>query len=399
MIKYFYLTLLLLSFSPAHSADTFTEMFTQGQANIAFRYRYEYVDQENFSRDANASTIRTRLSFLTDEYNNLSFFAELENINEVLSDNFNAGGGNTPDRTEFPTVADPNGTEFNQAWLNWNIGNNALKVGRQMMILDNQRFVGAAGWRQNGQTFDAVRFDWQLSNSRLLLAYVDQANRVLGEDVPGGRHDNASVLINWAYQINERHRFVGYHYDIENKDVAAFSTAIFGASYNTNWQWNDYRVNFGLEYATQSDQDNNPVDYTANYWSLDAGLQIGSVNVFIGHEVLTGDANREGAAFRTPLASQHGIHGWADQFINTPDAGLEDNFIGIKGKHNSLSWELAYHTYDAESGDADYGDELNAKISKQINEKYSLLLKAADYNSDSFAQDVTKLWFMVEAQF
>jgi hypothetical protein len=32
-----------------------------------------------------------------------------------------------------------------------------LTLGRQRINLDDQRFVGSVGWRQNEQTFDAVR--------------------------------------------------------------------------------------------------------------------------------------------------------------------------------------------------------------------------------------------------
>jgi hypothetical protein len=48
------------------SADGFTEKLAQAFEDdllgLSFRYRYEFVDEDDFAKDANASTLRTRLS-------------------------------------------------------------------------------------------------------------------------------------------------------------------------------------------------------------------------------------------------------------------------------------------------------------------------------------------------
>ena len=55
-------------------------------------------------------------------------------------------------------VADPKGTELNQGYVQYKgIDNVGLKLGRQRINLDNQRFIGGVGWRQQEQTFDAFR--------------------------------------------------------------------------------------------------------------------------------------------------------------------------------------------------------------------------------------------------
>ena len=38
----------------------------------------------------------------------------------------------------------------------------------------------------------------------------------------------------------------------------------------------------------------------------------------LGWEVLGGDEDEPGEAFRTPLATLHAFNGWADQFLTTP---------------------------------------------------------------------------------
>ena len=50
--------------SPAHAADEEqlkSGLENQGHVDLDFRYRYELVDQAGLAKDANASTLRTRL--------------------------------------------------------------------------------------------------------------------------------------------------------------------------------------------------------------------------------------------------------------------------------------------------------------------------------------------------
>jgi hypothetical protein len=45
------------------TATDLSSMVTDGKVNFDFRYRYEFVDQDGIDKDANASTLRSRLSY------------------------------------------------------------------------------------------------------------------------------------------------------------------------------------------------------------------------------------------------------------------------------------------------------------------------------------------------
>ena len=145
-----------------------------------FRYRYEYVDQDSFDRNARASTLKSRITFKSAEYQNLSFLAEVDNVSYIGDDDFNStDNGNT----EFPVVADPEDTELNQVWLRyaWNSGSGT--VGRQRINHGDQRFVGGVAWRQNEQTYDSVRGLWSpIEGLNIDVSYVDKINRIFGPD-------------------------------------------------------------------------------------------------------------------------------------------------------------------------------------------------------------------------
>jgi hypothetical protein len=378
-------------FQSANAANSLMESFTEGETNLSFRYRYEFVDQDGFVKNAKASTLRTRLNFETAEYNGFSFFGEIDNITEVFDDNFNSGAGTSPGRTRFPVVADPNGTELNQAWVNYRFKDfNNIKLGRQKIVLDNQRFIGSVGFRQNEQTFDALSAVFDISDSELFIAYVDNVNRIFGDDVPAGDHDNSTTLVNWSNEFDDIGKLSVYYYDINNKDVSAFSTTTLGARFTGNRN----AFNYALEFANQNDAHNNSVNYSANYLRLDTGYDFKLATVYAGYEVLDGDANNGASMFRTPLATLHKFNGWADKFLNTPQDGIESAFIGIKGLNSGFKWQFDYYDFQAQDSSRDLGSELNFEVAKDINQNVSVIFRAAIYDADTHATDTTKFWFM-----
>ena len=160
--------LLALNAATATAADDdFASLLNDGTFNASLRYRYEWVDQaccdptlppgSAFSKNAHASTLRTRLSFETGSWQDALAFVEVEDVHTIFANQYNAGGGNTLSRADFPEVNDPQTTELNQVYLDYRgFGPLQLRVGRQRIEYGNQRFVGSVGWRQNDQTFDAA---------------------------------------------------------------------------------------------------------------------------------------------------------------------------------------------------------------------------------------------------
>jgi hypothetical protein len=134
--------------------NSFADAITNGRPYLKARYRYEIVDQDGFTKNARASTLLTRVGFETQKFKGFSALLEGENNTILGHQNFN---DTINGRTQFPVVADPEITELNQAYINYHgIFDTAIRVGRQRIRLDNQRFIGTVSFRQNEQTFDAV---------------------------------------------------------------------------------------------------------------------------------------------------------------------------------------------------------------------------------------------------
>jgi hypothetical protein len=390
------------SHQPAWAADNLAEMFTNGKAKVAFRYRFEFVDQDNFVNDAEASTLRGRVNFGTDAWNGWSAFGEFDYITDVIWDDYNAGAGNTPDKVNYPVVADPTGSDLNQAYIQWeNTEGTRLRGGRQRIIFDNARFVGNVGWRQNEQTYDAGLFSQKWNGFDFELAYVWKVNRIFGNDVPAGEHDHSTALVNVSRAWEGSGKLTGYYYDIDNEDAAAASNRTYGIRWAGKTKWDNNAVSYTLEYASQDDSADNPVNYSADYYRGDLAVTFGGLTPSIGYESLGADGNRAGASFSTPLATLHAFNGWADRFLATPPGGLNDLFLGLKGGLADWTWNIIYHDFEAETGGGSYGDEIDASISRKFGEHYGLLFKAAFFDADSGSNyvDVTKLWVQFTANF
>jgi hypothetical protein len=208
---------------PLQAADSFTVAFKEGKAGLAFRYRFEGVDQDSFDKDAKASTLRTRLNFRTADLRGFSLFGEADFVMNIGWDDFNAGGGTSPNKGDYPVVADPTGYDLNQGYIQWKNDKGTLfRGGRERIIYDNARFVGNVGWRQNEQTYDGVYFQQKVSGFDLQAAWVGQVNRIFGNQVDAGKHDYNTWLVNGSKAWDGVGKLTAYYYDINNKDAAAF---------------------------------------------------------------------------------------------------------------------------------------------------------------------------------
>lgn len=387
---------------PVQADDDLVGQIKNGKFGYSFRYRLESVEQDNYVEDALASTLRSRFNFKSGEKTGLGFFVEGDWVLEIGANDFNAGAGNTPDRVQYPVVADPDGLDLNQAYIQWRTdGGTLIRGGRERIIFDNARFVGNVGWRQNEQTFDAVYaqhkaggFDWQ-------GAWVGQVNRIFGSDVDAGQHKNNTWLLNGSRKWDGIGKLVAYYYDIDNKDVAAFSTYTYGVRFSNALTSDRYTMSYGVDLAHQADAHNNPVSYSADYYRFDFAVGIKAFTPYLGYEVLGGNADKAGAAFRTPLATLHAFNGWADKFLGTPKAGLKDLFFGAKGKLGIANWNVVYHEFNAEDGGQRYGTELDASVGTSFAERYGVLLKAAWFDGEpgTVYDDTTKVWIQLTAGF
>lgn len=85
----------------------------------------------------------------------------------------------TPETQGLPTIADPQNTELNQAYVGYTfLTHTKAQIGRQRLIMDNARFEGNVGFRQDEQTFDTLAVNYQKDGQLLQAAYLGHINGI-----------------------------------------------------------------------------------------------------------------------------------------------------------------------------------------------------------------------------
>lgn len=400
------LVLAVLAATPvaAEEASELPTAIKSGTVGIDVRARFEQVDQDGFDEDAQATTTRLRLNYKTGQWKNWSGFLEFDHVFNVLLTDYDSGAGTSPGKAgEYPVIADPDGSDLNQLYLGYSSDPDwKWRFGRQRILLDNERFVGGVGWRQNEQTFDSASLTTTaVKNTTLFYSYIGQVRRIFGQEVAAGDSNVDTHLLNAQIKLHDNWTLTPYLYYIDDHDEVANSTSTFGARIAGKLPLGEGKIELLGEFATQSDVADAPVSFDADYahlmatWSGSQGLSIG-----LGFESLGGSSD-PGEAFRTPLATLHAFNGWADKFLSTPNAGIEDSYAVVKYAFGKWNLNAVLHDFAAESGGGDFGSEFDVSAGRKLGERYGLLLKAAFFSADSESSltDTDKFWIMLTASY
>ena len=301
---------LLLAAAPALAADD------GGKPSLELRYRYEHVEQDGVARNANAHTARLRLGYRTARWHGWSALAEADGVAHLGGERFNDTRNG---RTGYPTVADPDYAELNQALLRYDGAHANVQFGRQRINLGNQRFVGGVGWRQNEQTYDGVRLQaspWK--PLQLDYAWIGGINTVFGPgdgeaSTPANRSDidGDSHLLQATWTPLPALTATAYHYRLELENVAVTATAPLGTlssrTSGLRLAGSHGGVSYAAEYARQRELDGNPWRLDSRYALAELGYSVRGASFKAGWESLGGGGGPGNRAFQTPLATKHGL--------------------------------------------------------------------------------------------
>ena len=90
--------------------------------------------------------------------------------------------------------------------------------------MDDHRFIGHVGWRQNIQTFDAATADYTgIENLSVKAFFSDSVDRVNGDDFKMDTYG-----LNVSYQFYDNFKLTGFYYEMDDADNAAFENETLG---------------------------------------------------------------------------------------------------------------------------------------------------------------------------
>ncbi|WP_310541541.1 alginate export family protein [Phenylobacterium sp.] len=379
---------------------TLSDQIAAGRLLLEVRARYEGVDQTRtpvLREDGQAFTVRTRLGWETADFKGFKGLIEFEDVRQIGPEHFavNVPGAatlplNGADKARYPIINDPDVTELNRAHLTWT-PNGALQItaGRQRILLDDQRFVGNVGWRQDEQTFDSVRADFALGRVKGTYAYVTHINRILGEMRDW---DSDSHLLNVTWSPAEALRLQGFVYALDFGNSAINSSITKGGKASGKAWLGLYQVAYNATYAVQSEYRGNTADFDLDYVAADVAGTFDIYTVKLGYESLEGNGAR---GFTTPLATVHAFQGWSDAFVSPGGNksfadGIEDKNVSFNVKPRfrrtylfNTDLIVRYHDFDDQRTGADLGSEWDVQLTAALTAKLSIALKYADFRREA----------------
>ena len=373
--------------------------------SIDARLRYEATEQDGLAEKADALTLRVRPGVQVTK-GRWSLLVEGE-ANLAIADDYNDG---TNGKTAFPLIADPPNLELNRAQLRY-AGANwlAFTAGRQRIELADQRFVGSAGFRQNEQTYDAVRL--QVGKPAGLsadLTYSWSVRTVNGRNGAGTRPqaiggDNILAVVGYGTPIGT---VSGFAYLVDQDEVAVQGYRLASQTWGLRFAGSqslakDVKLTYVASWARQSDWHRNPNDYAADYWLAEVGVSAGGLSATGGYEILGADGGAAFTSVQTPLASHFRFNGWAGKFVTTPPNGLRDLYASLGyGWKKTAGFDAigvigVWHHFDSDRADQHYGDEIGLALTAKRG-RTGGSVRYAHYRADAFATDTDRLWLTLE---
>ena len=367
-VRYIALCIGLLSLPFLNADETSWKLpeIGPGVINLDARLRYEYNGTDAGTDSVNGLGLRTRLGYKWDWEGSVSSQVEIEDLYFIESDN------RPP--LDVPT------TEVNQAWVDFE----GMKIGRQIYTLDDHRFIGHVGWRQNIQSFDALTGIFKPDQStNLNFAYLDSVKRINATT-----QDLNGVIANGTRKFSEKFALTAFAYLLDFEQPALSSSDTIGLRATGMLKHDQNSVGYAISYATQDDNSGSTIPFDLDYL---AGEITGSANgstIAFGFEFLEGDGT---SGFSTPLATVHKFNGFADQFAGASlglagglSQGLKDYYVRYSGEIANLDIPItiSYHRFEAENLADFLGNEFDLVATYELNDHTQIVSKYASYQSD-----------------
>jgi hypothetical protein len=380
--------------APEGEVSTPLEAIAAGKPILEVRSRYEHWDQTKtatLTQNGQALTVRARVGWETAAFHDVTGLVDFDVTRWLGPQRFaiSSGSGaplNGADKARYPIINDPEVTELNRLQLTWAPSRAAqVTVGRQRIAFDDSRFVGAAPWRMDEQTFDAVRADVSRGRFKATYAYVAKVNRTLGE---AADWDSDSHFLNAGWTFSDALRVQGFVYAFDFEQAPASSMISKGARVSGKAKAGPYGLAYSATFARQNDWRGKTAPFELDYFGADVAATGGIYTVRLGYDALEGNGQR---GFGSAIGAAHGVNGWADAWSSA--GGIKNFADGLQDANVTLTvkpkwrWLPArselmarYHDFDDYRTNVDLGHEWNLSWIAPVTQKLTFQWKYADFD-------------------
>jgi hypothetical protein len=313
-----------------------------------------------------------------------------------------------------PLIPDAPSTQLNQALINIQWQTWQVNIGKQSLILGNQRHLGGNGFWHDEQTFDALRVQYALENDgRIEYAKITQVHRITGpnaktplspEDInyntlqgqrPAnamGTHNLNGQWLNYNFSWQDTYKFNLFGLDINNLTAPKLNHQTFGMAVQFQKTFGYFKLHTGGERSIQ----NRANTKTIPYLRLTNSVSYLHWQLLYEYEKL---GSKNNTSFITPLGSLHDFQGFADQFLQTPHAGLTDNQLSLRFRHKGYRFTSAAHHFTNAQQNQFLGKELNLDIQIPYSQNIEINLRYGHFWSPASKQPTQRLFLTGTAHF
>jgi len=296
----------------------------------------------------------------------------------------------------YPLLPDPRYTGVNQAYVEHSgIEGLRVRAGRQIVRMDNQRWVSDNDFRQTPQLFDGVGAWYEaLPGTELYAGYFGRVR-----ETSGTTESLKLTLLHAAWNPAPGHSLAAYGYFHDQAQNGAF-TGFADSSYRVIGVRAEGAIAgaggidfpYIAEYAVQRPFAGGNSLIRAPYWRAGGGIAWRRSVLRFDYEVKGSNGGYYGV--QMPLTDFYAFNGWTLHFFNTPRRGLRDGWVTVRQGLHGFTFYTEAHRFRTDFGGIDQGRELDAGITYDWNERLTLRLQHARYDRGTGTPDpnIRKTW-------
>ena len=350
---------------------------------------------------------RTRLNFDYKHTDRLHLYISLQNVNVWGQSQ------------QIQAVDRTGGMSVFEAYAEFPLVNTlSAKVGRQMIVLDDDRIFGSLDWHPAGRSHDAVNLNWTPCDQwtlRGFFAYNQSGSTTtptLNVNTPSGQNFTPGAgqdyqhlqALHAHYNISEAHQLsllfanLGYRTD----DSADQNMQTFGAHYTGK----SNQLSYGASAYMQTGKNATGADKSAYMFAVNAGYKFSPIfGLTAGVDYLSGNASDDTSGkdkkFNPFSGTNHKFYGFMDYYYvgapgskAAPSAGLLNPYLTANVRTGEKSNLSATFHYFAPAAKFEVGGKKHSSYGSEIDLVYNLKVQPfiglqVGY-STYFANDGTK---------
>jgi hypothetical protein len=366
-----------------------------GRFTLELRPRFNRIEESNYPQRTQVGTVRA-----VGGWRSAPFYDWRLTVEAIHTDHFGSGSYNDNSAllatSPYPLLPDPRYTGVNQAHVEYaGVDGLRLRMGRQIVRVDNQRWVSDNDFRQIPQLFDGVSAVytgiaatelsaseyWRVrSTSGVVSSLRLSILRAAWNPLPG----NALSAYGYFHDQAQNGAFTGFadnSYRVIGAKAEGSAARIAGVE-----------LPYIAEYAQQRHYADGDSRIDANYWRAGAGLATAGWTLRYDYEVKGSNAGAYG--LQMPLTDFYAFNGWTLHFFNTPRQGLRDQWLTARAEWAKATVYAEAHRFRSDFGGIDLGRELDASLTYPLMENGVLRLQHARYDPGAGTPDprIRKTW-------